>query len=75
MKLIMQGQGVIAVTPIIANAAVLIDDQRVDAKLGQAGRNRQPGLPATNDQNRRVAVIILLGHDALVQPVWSAKIA
>ena len=75
MKLIMQGQGVIAVTPIITDTAVFIDDQSINAQLGQAGRNRQPGLSATNDQNGRVSVTILLGRDALVQPVWSAEIA
>ena len=42
-------QVVIALTPIIADAAVLIDDQRVYAELDQAGRNRESGLSSTND--------------------------
>ena len=49
MKLIMQGQCVITVTPIITDAAVFIDDQRIDAKLGQAGCNRQSGLPPADN--------------------------
>ena len=49
MKLIMQSQGVVAVTPIITDAAVFIDDQCINTKLGQAGCNRQSGLATTDN--------------------------
>jgi hypothetical protein len=33
-----------------------IDDQRVDAELRQAGRDRQSGVSAPNHKHRRVAI-------------------
>ena len=74
VKLVVQGQRVIAVAPVIANAAVFIDNQIVDFQLCQPRRNGQPGLATTNHQNSRIAVFIFLRREAFVQPVWPAKI-
>jgi hypothetical protein len=48
---IVQRQRMIARAPVVADAFVPIDDQRVDAKLMKARRNRKSGLPATDDEH------------------------
>ena len=74
MHLIVQRQGMIALAPVVADAGVPVDDQRVDAKLGQARRNREASLTAAHDQNRRIAVGIGLRRHPFVQPVRPLKI-
>ena len=51
MQLVMQGQSMVSVTPIISDTFVTIYDQRVNSELSEAGRNRQASLPAANYKN------------------------
>ena len=74
LKLIMQGQRVIAIAPIISNAFVTIDDQRINPKLREASRDGQPSLTATNNEDTGVSILILLRQLAFIQPVWPSKI-
>src|SRR6478672_4119159 len=65
----------IARAPVVADAFVPIDDQRVDAKLMKARRNGKSGLPAPDDDHGGVT----FGECALflqtIGPVLRAEIA
>ena len=75
MHLVVQGQRVIALAPVVADARLAVDDQRVDAELRQARGDRKPGLPAADDEHGRVAVGVCGGGFPQVEPVGPAKIA
>ena len=64
----------IAVAPIVADAFMLIDDKRVDAELAEARCDIEARLTTTDDNDRRIAVVVSLRRDALVEPVRPAKI-
>src|SRR6266568_3811999 len=42
--------------PVVADACVAVDDQRVDAKLLQARGNRETGLSAADNEHGGIAV-------------------
>ena len=75
LHLIVQRQRVVAVAPVVADARLAVDDQRVDLQLRQPRRDRQPRLPAADHQHVRVAVRIGLRRLAQVEPVRPAEIA
>ena len=75
VHLIVQRQRVVALAPVVADARFAVDDQRVDVQLLQARGDRKPGLSAADDEHGRVAVGILRGGLAQVEPVGAAKIA
>ena len=56
MHLVVQRQRVIALAPVVADARLAVDDQRVDLQLLQARRDRKPGLAAADHQHGRIAV-------------------
>jgi hypothetical protein len=74
VHLVVQDQRVIAVAPVVADARCTVDDQGIDAQLRQAGGDRKPGLPPTDNEHGRVAVAIGNGGLAEIEPVGSAKI-
>jgi hypothetical protein len=75
LHLVVQRQRVIALAPVVADARLAIDDQRVDLQLGQPRRDREPGLPAADHQHGRVAVRIGGGCLAQIEPVRAAEVA
>ena len=75
LHLVVQGQRVIAVAPVVADARLAIDDQGVDLQLGEPRRDRKPGLAAADHQHGRIAIGIRGRSLAQVEPVRSAEIA
>jgi hypothetical protein len=53
---VVQRQRVVAFAPVVADAFVAVDDQRIDAERMQPRRDRQPGLAAAHDEHRRITV-------------------
>ena len=72
---VVQRQRVIALAPIVADALVPVDDQRIDAELLQPRRDREAGLAAADHEHSGVAI----GKRALagepVGPIFGAEIA
>ena len=56
LDLVVQRERVVALAPVVADALVLVDDERVDADLPEPGRDGQTRLAAADDQHRRLAV-------------------
>ena len=75
VNFVVQRQRVIALAPIVADARVAIDDQRVDADLLQPRGDAEPGLAAADDQHRRIAVAISALPRETVGPVLGAEVA
>jgi hypothetical protein len=75
LDLVVQGQRVIALAPIVADPRLAVDDQRVDLELLQPRGDRQPGLSAADHQHIGVAVGIFGGGLAQVEPVGPAEVA
>ncbi len=74
LDLVVQRQRVVAQAPIIADPLVAVDPQGIDAELGQPCGDREPRLPAADDQDRRVADGESSGCAPLVQPVGPPEI-
>ena len=72
--LVVQGQRVVPVPPVVADPVVALHDQRVHPDPAQPGGQRQPGLPAARDQHLRVAVRVRLRLGPLVQPVVPGEV-
>ena len=75
LHLVVQGQRVIAVAPVVTDALSAVHDQRIDLQLPQACGDRKPGLPAADDEYDRIPLDILGGGSPEVEPVGAAKIA
>ncbi len=75
LDLVVQGQRVIALAPIVADPRLAVDDQRVDLELLQPRGDRKPGLSAADHQHIGVAVGIFGGGLAQVEPVGPAEVA
>ena len=75
VDLVVQRQRVIALAPVVADARVAVDDQRIDAELLQPRGDAQPGLPASDDQHGGIAVGISALSRATVGPVLGAEVA
>ncbi len=56
VHLVVQDERVIAIAPVVADARLAIDDQRIDAQLLEARGDRKPGLSAADHEHGRVAV-------------------
>ena len=74
LHLVMQRQRMVALAPIVADALFAVDDQRIDVQLLQPRGDREPGLPAADDENSRIVFGIAGGVFAQVEPVGAAKI-
>lgn len=59
----------VATSPGVANARVLLDDEGLDAEDGQARSEHQAVLTAAHNEHSRVLVFELLLLVALVEPV------
>ena len=68
-------QRMVAPAPVVADALLAIDDQRIDIQLLQPCRDRQPGLAAADHQHVGIAVGIVGRGLAQIEPVGAAKIA
>src|SRR5512135_259006 len=75
MDLVVQGQRVIALAPIVTDALFLVDDQRIELQLLAPRCDRKPGLSAADDENDWIAIGVAALSLALIQPVGSAKVA
>jgi hypothetical protein len=75
LHLVVQGERVVALAPVVADARHAVDDQRVDPELVEAGGDRQPRLSAADDQHRGITIDVLGGLPAQVEPVGSAEVA
>ncbi len=75
LHLVVQGQRVIPLAPIVADPRLAIDDQRVDVQLLQPRRDRKPGLAAADHQHGGVAITVVARGVAQVEPVRPAEIA
>ncbi len=75
MHLVVQGQRVVALAPVVTDARLAIHDQRIDLQLGQARSDRKPCLPAAHDQHGGVPVRIFGGGIAQIEPVRPAEVA
>ena len=75
LHLVVQGEGVIALAPVVTNPGMAVDHQRVHVQLREPRSNRQAGLPAADYQYRGVPVFV--GHCGLaqVEPVGAAKVS
>src|SRR5262249_8975276 len=65
----------IARAPVVADARVPVDNQRVDSKLVQARGDRQTALSAADDDHGGIVVGIAARPSEAVGPVLGAKIA
>ena len=74
LHLVVQGQRVVAVAPVVSNALFTVHDQRIDVQLSQACCDRKPGLPPAYDQHNRIPLDILGGGFPEVEPVGTPKI-
>ena len=74
VHLIVQGERMITLAPVVPDARLAIDDQRIDAELRETRRDRQPGLTAADDQHGGVAVLVDGGSLAQIEPIGSAEI-
>ena len=72
--LVVQGQRVVTVAPVVTNAGVALHDERVDADPAQPGGERQPGLPAPHDQDLGVVPGVALRLAPLVEPVVAGEV-
>ena len=72
---VVQRQRMVALAPVVADALMPVDDQRVDAELMQPRGDRQSGLAAADHEHRRIAVGIGALAGETVEPVVGAEIA
>ena len=75
MHFVVQGERVVALAPVVADALVAIDYQRVDTQRIEPGRDRESGLAAAHHQNRRVVIDIGRRLAPLIEPVLAAEVA
>ena len=75
VHLVVQGQRVVAVAPIVPDTFSTVDDERIDIPLSEASGDRQSGLAAADDQHRRIPVGVGGVGQSSVEPVGSAEIA
>ena len=75
MHLVVQRQGVVAPTPIVADPLFPVDHQGIDAECAEPSRNAEPGLAAADDDDRGVAISIGTDPIALVEPVRPPEVA
>jgi hypothetical protein len=75
MHLIMQNQRMITVPPIVADAMLTIDNQRIYAQLCQARSDREACLASTDDKDGGIVVTILGGGFPNVEPIRSTEVA
>ena len=75
MHLVMQRQGMIALAPIIPDATVLFDHQRIQPQLAKPRRYAKPRLARANYQHNGVAVREGFCLFALIEPIIAAEIA
>src|SRR6059058_2387929 len=61
--------------PVVADACVAVDDQRVDAKLLQACGNRETGLSAADNEHGGIAVGVGACFGEAIAPVLGAEVA
>jgi hypothetical protein len=74
LHLVVQRQGMVALAPVVADALLAVDDQRIDPQLLQPRRDRQPRMTAADHQHVRIAAGVLRLRLAQIEPVGSAKI-
>ncbi len=74
LHLVVQRQRVIAFAPVVADARLAVDDQRVDPQLLEARGDRKSGMAAADHQHDRIAVGIFGIGLAQVEPVGAAEI-
>jgi hypothetical protein len=75
LHLVVQGQRVITIAPVVTDTLFAVYNQRIDLQLTQAGGDRKAGLPPADDQYKRIPLDILGGGSPEVEPVGAAKIA
>ena len=75
MHLVVQRERMIALAPVVADARLAIDDERVDVERLQSRGDGEAGLAAADDENFGIAVGVGGGRQALVEPVGAAEIA
>ena len=71
---VVQGQRVIAIALVIADARVALHDQSVDVKLAETRRDGEPRLPAADDDYRGIAIGIGRNLAPLIRPIFSAEV-
>ena len=75
LHLVVQGQRVIAVAPVVTDALLAVNDQGVDLQLTQACGDRKPGLAPADDQHNRISLDVFGGGFPEIEPVGAPKIA
>ena len=75
VRLVVQRQRVIALAPVVADARMAVDNQRIDAQLPEPRGDRQPGLAAADNEDGGIAVFVGARSVAAVEPVLGAEIA
>ena len=75
MHLVVQRQRVIAGAPIVADARLAVDDQRVHSGRTQPRGYGQPGLPGAHHDHGRVVRVVYGGTAAAVEPVLATEAA
>ena len=75
MHLVMQRQGMIALAPIIPDAVMLFDHQRIQPKLAKPRGDAKPRLPRANHQHNGVSAGEGFCLFALIEPIIAAEIA
>ncbi len=75
VHLVVQRERVVALAPVVADACLAIDDQRVDLQLRQARGDRQPRLATADHEHRGITIGIRACGVALVEPVGAVEIA
>ena len=74
-RLVVQLEAVVAQTPVVADALLLVDDQRVEAEPLQFDRRRDAGMTAADDQHVGFAILVGEMLGALVEPACFGEIA
>ena len=75
VHLIVQLEAMIAQPPIIADPRHAIHDQGFDIERTKPGSGGNAGMPAANNQHRRIAVFETRGFAALIEPIRSIEFA
>ena len=52
--LVVQGQRVVALAPVVADPLVPVDHQGIDVELAEPGGDAKSGLPTADDDRRRL---------------------
>ena len=70
---VVQGEGVVAPAPVVADSGHAVDDEAVDAHLGEPTHQCEAHLASADDQHLGVVLLEAPRREAVVEPVLVAE--